>query len=456
MSEIHVPHRHPTLLRLTSAAVRRELLDRVLAPAATPLLLGVFAALAIIGVIGLALRVAGGYENRVAWGYTAALLAWLFMTVHGAPLAAAGLRFVKADWRRPIVRIVELCTVGGLVTFPLFLLLLPTLPPRQGRANIWFDWPGAPGAYEAVAVLFLALTGLAMLALSARPDFAAARDAATGAARRRYAFLAGGWRGTPREWDVLRRGLVLLGALYIFALAFVQFLYPIDFGLSLIPGWISAIFPAFAMLTTLQCAAASTLIALYLWRRFGGLSDYLRLDHFWGLAKILLATSLLWFYFWWADFLTLWYGRKPPELAVLQLLVVGPYFVPFALAFLLSFVVPFGSLIWNRVRISIAGPVVVALSVLLGNFFNTVRIYVAAYSVAGMGGHALEQVPPAHPPDVIDAMIVVGVIGLIALLYTIASRVIPPVSIWEVNEGLMLRRPAHYLKGEYIVVGKPT
>jgi hypothetical protein len=50
-----------------------------------------------------------------------------------------------------------------------------------------------------------------------------------------------------------------------------------------------------------------------LWRRFGGLKEYLAVDQFWALSKPLLALSLFWFYFSWSEFLTFWYGRTPTE-----------------------------------------------------------------------------------------------------------------------------------------------
>ncbi|MBI5434580.1 MAG: hypothetical protein HZA52_17245, partial [Planctomycetes bacterium] len=60
-------------------------------------------------------------------------------------------------------------------------------------------------------------------------------------------------------------------------------------------------------------------------------------DIFWNLGKILLALCLLWFYFWWADFLTFWYGRLPNEENILQLLMFGPYRTAFILSFILNF-----------------------------------------------------------------------------------------------------------------------
>ena len=47
-----------------------------------------------------------------------------------------------------------------------------------------------------------------------------------------------------------------------------------------------------------------------------GLELYLTKHHFNNLAKLLLLMSLLWFYFTFAEYLTVWYGNEPNEMAV--------------------------------------------------------------------------------------------------------------------------------------------
>ncbi len=443
---------------LTAREITNDVLDRLL-PVGPRFRLAVLVLglLFLLGVVAFAIRLfSSGVQGRSQWGYLNATFAYVLTTAQAGPLVAIGLRFVKADWRRPLTRSSELFAVAGILSLLLYIPLLPQLPPIQGRRSIWFDWPfGAPWLYDTIAIVGIVLLGLALLWVSAIPDFAAIRDRLAGSRRNRYARLALAWIGTPKQWTVHYFGLIILGAFYAMFLAYVHLLVPVDFAMSLTPGWVSAIFPAYHMLTALQSAVAINLLAMYLWRRWGGLDRYLGLDHFWGLAKILLALSLLWFYMWWADFLTLWYGRTPREQAVLQLLIFGPYFVPWLVAIGLSFLLPFLTLIFNRVRVSIGGPVLVSLSVLLGNYFERVREYVSAFTIEDPAAHEIEHVPPVHLPDVLDLLMIVGVLAGVALLYLAAAKVVPPLTMWEVKEGLLLRVRRRFLKGEYVVLGKP-
>lgn len=449
---------HHAQERLTAREITSDVVDRLMPVGSRARRAAVaLGLLFLLGAVAFAIRLfSSGPQDRAQWGYLNATFAYLLTTVQAGPLVAIGLRFVKADWRRPLSRPSELFAVAGILSPLLYIPLLPQLPSIHGRRSIWFDWPfGAPWLYDTVAVVVVVLLGLAILWVSAIPDFATMRDHLAGPWRERHARLALGWVGTPKQWTVHYFGLVILGAFYAMFLAYVHLLVPVDFAMSLIPGWVSAIFPAYHMLTALQSAVAINLVAMYLWRRWGGLDRYLGLEHFWGLAKILLALSLLWFYMWWADFLTLWYGRTPREQAVLQLLIFGPYFVPWLLAIGLSFLLPFLTLIFNRVRVSVGGPVLVSMSVLVGNYFERVREYVSAFTIEDPAAHEIEHVPPVHLPDVLDLLMIVGVLAGAALLYMAAAKAVPPLAMWEVKEGLLLRVRRRFLKGEFVVLGKP-
>jgi molybdopterin-containing oxidoreductase family membrane subunit len=413
------------------------------------------ALLFLAGVVGFAWRLQGGFQNRAAWGYYAATFAFLLSTVQAAPLVAIGLRLTKADWRRPLSRASELFAVASILNVLLLLPLLPLLPSVEGRASLWFEWAaGKPRLWDTLALAFLILCGLALLYASARPDLAAARDQGGGARSRLASLLASGWRGDGHQWLVLGSSLTLLGGLYLLAYVFSHTLLSVDLAMSLVPGWRSAIFPAYHTLTSLLGGLAALTLALALMRRTG-FSPYLKVDHFWGLAKLLLTLSLLSIYFWWSEFLVFWYGRTPQEQTLFQLLMVGPYRPLFLLGFFLAFLFPLLALIWNQVRRSILGPTIVSVAVLIGLFLDRIRLYVAAFAASRSGFEPIDQVPAAHFPDPADLLIMVGLPAGAILLYLLASRLVPAVSLWEVKGGLFLRVRRRYLEAEYESIGKP-
>jgi molybdopterin-containing oxidoreductase family membrane subunit len=228
-----------------------------------------------------------------------------------------------------------------------------------------------------------------------------------------------------------------------------------DLAISLVPGWRSAVIPPYHALSGLEAGVATTLLSLAGLRRFGRLQAYIGLDPFWGAAKLLLPLALLFFYFTWAELLTNWYGRTPEEQQLLTLFMFGPYLWLFVLSFGLNFVLPFLLLIWNPIRVSIAGPTAVSVLVVLGNFVDRVRIYVPSWSVAGPVGQSIEQIPPAHYPQPADVLIVLGAIALAVLLYLLALRLIPAISVWEYKQGLLLSGERAFVRTDLRVIAKP-
>ena len=416
----------------------------------------------VLGIVGFVLRLRDGVGDTSAWGYHAAVFAFLLTTAQAAPMVAIAPRMAKAHWRRSISRCAELFTAVGVFNLLLFVPLLWVLPRLDdGRRSLWFfEQKGVPAysphIWATLALVFLAVCGVALLWTSSLPDLAAVRDSSTGRRQSVFARLAFGWLGTSRQWFMQYHRLGILGALYFMMLVFVHFLIGVDFAMTLVPGWIDALFPATHAANALQAGAATVLVTMFILRRFGGYEEYIGLDQFWGLGKLLFALSMLWFWFWFSSFIVMWYGALPAEREVLELLMFGPYLPIFIGVFILNFVAPFIALVWNPVRKSIWGPALVGMGVLVGTMLDRIRIYVASYSVSGQAGeHELHLIPPAHLPDVADVLIWVGAISGSILVYMLATRVFLPVNIWEQKELLLYKVHKPYHRTEVMVLGKP-
>ena len=424
-----------------------------------------FGVLFILGIVGFVMRLSDGVGDRAVWGYYAAVFAFILTTAQAAPMVAIATRLTKGHWRRPISRAAEIWTLVGLFNLVLFIPLLWVLPDlSDGRRTLWFfdgdKVPSySPHIWASAAILFLVVTGLAMLWVSCLPDLAAVRDRSSGWRQRWAGRLARSWHGTSAQWNMLHHRTGILGALYFMMLVFVHFLISVDFLMTLVPGWIDALFPAAHAANALQAGVATMLLTMFFLRRFGGYADYITLDQMWSLGKLLFALSLLWFWFWFSSFNVLWYGKKPSEQAVLELLIKGPYQPAFMAAFILNFVTPLFTMIWNPLRKSLWGPPLIASAVLIGTFLDRVRLYVGGYSVPGelSAQHELpiDAIPATIMPDVADILIVVGAISGSVLVYLLGTRIFPVINIWEQKELLMYKLHKPFHRTEVLVLGKP-
>ena len=387
----------PQVLTKTNQEVTEEILARThsMGPRYKAAL-AVFGVLFLLGVIGFIIRaVDAGFDEFRPWGYFMAAFAFLLTTASTAPLFSVTQRMVKSHWRRPLARASELFGIVGVLSTLMFIPMIFLLPSAEGRRSIWFEWPATPHVTDVLAVVFLAILGLALLYVAALPDLAASREHATGARRRwldRLVFI--NWRGTERQWAVQTAALRTMGAMYFLLLIVVHAIIAADFAEALVPGWKDAIFPVFHALSGLQSGVASVVVALFLLHRLGGFKDYIAVDQFWGASKLLLPLTLLWFYFWFSGFIVFWYGRQPVEQNILKVFMFETYWVPFLLAFLLSFLIPFLIVMWNFVRKSMLGPTIVASCILFGALFDRIRIYVASFSIADARPDGLKSLEP--------------------------------------------------------------
>ena len=132
-----------------------------------------------------------------------------------------------------------------------------------------------------------------------------------------------------------------------------------------------------------------------------------------------------------------------------------PQFLMFLGAIGFSFALPLLLLMWNVLRRSIVGPTIVGVIVLIGGFFDRMRLYANSWSVDQVGGHGLHHIPEINAPTISDLFVLVGMISSILFLYLLVSRVVGFVSLWETRQALLLRFVKPWGVGHASVVIKP-
>ena len=450
----------------TEQGVTRDLVGRVFTMSLSyRVALNVLGALFTAGIIAFIIKAMDGFDDRSQWGYYVATFAFLLTVFGSAPIVSIAFRITKNHFRRPASRASELFSLVGVLSMLWFIPLIALFPSLEDRRSIWFQVPihkDAPVYADFASVIVLVFCGLAILYVSALPDMAAVKERGAGFRSLLYTPLAKHWRGTERQWAIQKGLLAILGAFYFMMLIFVHMLVATDFAMSMVPGWIDSIMPAHQALAGLQSGLALVILTAFLLRTFGGYREYIGVDFFWSCSKLLLAMSLLWGYFWFAEFNTFWYGRKPEEQANIKFLMVDTYALPFYLNMFGNFLIPFAMLIWNPVRRSIIGPTIAAGFIFLGTFFMMVRFYVPASTIEDLSVHSIVQVREAHPeqlaavwPGGLDFLIVIGGISGAAFIFLLATRVLPVLSVWEIKEGLLYQVMRPLLRGRYLVLGKP-
>jgi hypothetical protein len=147
---------HHGATSVTSEEVTHELL--AMSRRVSTLWLLIFGVLALIGLVALVIFAMSG-PKTASWGYPMGVLAFLLGCTHAAPIVAFLTRLAKGYWSLPIRRAAELLFISGLVTTPLFIVMVNQLPGWQNRPTIWTlwanptgntTWPGAPYFWDSL------------------------------------------------------------------------------------------------------------------------------------------------------------------------------------------------------------------------------------------------------------------------------------------------------------------
>ncbi len=261
----------------------------------------VWAVLAVLGAIAFLVGVNSTAAARVWSIYLVNLVFWSGLAVTG-PAIAGMMQLTEARWS-PSVRRLALTTVGFLpVAFVLLLVLF------AGRTAL-YPWVSQPVAVKAAWLntpFFWTRTLICAAALFGL-CFVFART-----------LLA----GPPRVADERERGRRnRLATILLFLWVITVSLWGFDLVMSLDPIWYSGLFGGYFVVSTLYTGFAllSILAVAAEARGLAPIPPAAVQD----VAKLQFAMSIMWMYFFWSQYLVIWYGNVPVETRFF----VGRFFV---------------------------------------------------------------------------------------------------------------------------------
>jgi len=175
-----------------------------------------------------------------------------------------------------------------------------------------------------------------------------------------------------------------------------------DFEMTLTPGWSSAIYAMYHIVSSFGMFLSVLALALMLLLRKQALvsppGEYV-LNY---LAQMILAFTILWVYTFFAQYLIIWYANLPDETGRLFRNQNGPFGSLFWLFFVLKFVIPFPVLVFPQSRHSRGIIACVAVSIICGYWIER-YVWIA--------GAAADSPRPMFSPFAIATSIVVFTAG---------------------------------------------
>ena len=358
---------------------------------------------------------------------------------HAGTFISAILRVFKAEFRRPFTRAAELMTTFGLIQAGASIFmhlgrvwLTYWMFPIPNERQLWPNFH-SPLMWDLLAITTYVLGSTMYLFLPLIPDLAMARDRSTGWRKTFYKVLALGFRGTEGEWRHLTT------AMNIFAFAIIPVMFSVhtivswDFAMASRPGWSSSVFGPYFVLGALHSGMGAVAVVLFIIRATMKHMDYfIRKEHFDALGKLMMIVSFAYAYFFFNDYIVQWYGGDKWTDTLLHWLEEGPMAWMFFQMILFNIVIPFLTL-WNKKLRQT--PWLLAIIGLLIN----VGMYWERYLIVPVT-LAINRMPftwKLYFPRV-EVFLTIGTFAMFILFYMIASRLIPLIPVWEVQEGQMV------------------
>ena len=428
-----------------SEATARKMSDDLLRPLLQTswrfyLLVAFLGAIVLTGLCTWAYQVYMGFgmtgiNMPIYWAfYITNFVFWIGIS-HAGTLISAILRLVNAGWRRPVTRCAEVITAFALMIgalFPIIHLGRPWLffwlTPYPSNRMIWPNFR-SPLVWDFFAISTYLTGSVLFLVLPMIPDFALVRDRTAGVRRKVYGVLALGWQGTPRQWHRLESAMQIMAIAIIPVAVSVHTIVSFDFSMAPVPMWHSTMFGPYFVAGAIFSGIAGLIIAMAALRKFLHLEDYLHPIHFQNLGKLLLMMSLLWTYFVFAERLTIWYGNESAEVRVLRVTQKGSFAPLYWTMVVCNFVVPFTILSLRRLR-TIAGCVIASFCVCIGMWLERFLIVVPS-----LGHKYLPYTWGQYRPRPVEIIITIATFAAMTLLYTLFSKFVPIISIWELKVG---------------------
>jgi hypothetical protein len=316
-------------------------------------------------------------------------------------------RLMRARWARPYYRLAEL----GTMAFCPFAIVIFLLIYAYGRDDLFYwlanaaEGPASPWLNDQWLLirnlfgllLFYGL-GAVYVLKSVAPDLQTGRT----------------------DVAAVERQLYLLSPWIIVAFVVSNTFFAWDFGMMLIPHWHSTVFPIHYWFGSLFAGTAALIVFPAVLGASHDDASPFGPEQIRSLGMLLTAFTLMWLYFFWAQFFVIWFGNMPREFEPLWRQMYGHY-APFYWAMMTGcFFLPFAAFIFAVVKRSLPAMCFIAFGVNVGVWINKYLIVV----------------PPLTQDDRpfdawLDVSIAVGLAaGFVATIMLLAGR-LPIYSRWE-------------------------
>jgi len=410
--------------------------------------------LVMFGMIGwLFLKGVGIWGNNVpvGWGFDITNFVFWVGIGHAGTLISAILFLLRQKWRTSINRFSEAMTLFAIICAGIWpaihvgrIWIIYWMLPLPNQMGMWPQFRSAL-MWDVFAVGTYFICSALFWYVGMIPDLATLRDRAKTRARQViFGLMAMGWRGGHRQWKHWELAYLILAGVSTPLVLSVHSIVSTDFATSILPGWHTTIFPPYfvagAIFSGFAMVITLTIIARKIWR----LENYITLNHFDKMAKIMLTTGLMVGYAYSMEFFIAWYSGNEYERFAFLNRAFGPYAWAYWIMISCNVIIP--QLLWiKKLRLKLVFLFVISILVNVGMWFERFVIIVTS-----LHRDFLPSSWDYFKPTIFDIGTFAGSFGLFFTLFLIFLRFLPMISMSEVKAVLPQAHPHSLDRGRRV------
>ncbi len=373
-----------------------------------------------------------GNNLPFVWGFDLTNYVWWIGIANGASLFASILVLRRHGLRTSVNRFAEALALFAAIAagfFPIIHLGRPELFywlfPYPSTFQVWPQFR-SPLTWDFWAISTHIVITTLLWYVGLIPDLATLRDRAQRpTVKRVYGLFALGWHGSSRQWAYHQRAYRLVAGMVLPLVLVLQSAVAFEFASTLVPDWHETRQPLHFVITGLASGLATVLFAALLLRHMFDLHQYIDDQDVHLISYLLLANVLVAAYLYGGEIFVATLSDGYTRTATFYRFVGSGAWTYWS-AIALIVIAP--QILWSqRARLNLVIGSTTALGVMIG-------VWLDRYSIV-VWGIERDYLPAlwgrSYTPTLNEWLLLLGTVGLFALLFCLFVRYLPVVSMFE-------------------------
>jgi molybdopterin-containing oxidoreductase family membrane subunit len=337
---------------------------------------GTLILICIIGAIAYIRQLKNGLivtnmRDYVSWGiYISNFVFFVAISLVGS-LITAIFRLANVAWSTPLTRIAEIIAVSA-ITFASLIIIVDMGRPERLLNLVAHGRLQSPITWDVIVIGTYFFISLLLLYIPLLPDLKILNEQNKQSPKwvtKIYIFLGSFWKGSKEQFKIANRSVVILSIMIIPVAFCIHTVTSWLFATTYRPGWDSTNFGAYFVSGAFLVGAGGVVVAMYVFRRYYRLEQYITENHFDKMGKVLVMLAFLYLYFNINEYLVPAFKMKKPEEAHLTQLFAGEFAPVFWFAIFVGMVIPVIVLLTKKGRKPLP-MFIVGIMVVVGAWFK--------------------------------------------------------------------------------------